>query len=97
MNNSMIDSLAGYKLLIGGDCVIRRLRALCRYLVNTRVTVGLLNEVETITCDFEKGLREFNITPHGIKVGEKLKGLRGIILRGEPEPELATFAEGGSE
>ncbi len=122
----MIDSLAGYKLSIGGDSVIRRLHALCRYLVNMGVTVILLNEVETITGgevkttemgvsyladtiillrymerageirktigvlkkrtgDFEKSLREFDVTPQGIKVGEELKGLRGI-LRGEPEP-----------
>ena len=122
----MIDSLAGYKLSIGGDNVTRRLHALCRYLVNMGVTVLLLNEVEAITGgevrttemgvsyladtiillrymerageirksigvlkkrtgDFEKGLREFDITPDGIRVGDELKGLRGI-LRGEPEP-----------
>lgn len=121
----MIDSLAGYKLSIGGDNVTRRLHALCRYLVNMGVTVILLNEVESVTGgdvrttemgvsyladtvillrymemagqirktigvlkkrtgDFEKSLREFDITPGGIKVGEELKGLRGI-LRGEPE------------
>ena len=126
----MIDSLAGYKLSIGGDSVTRRLHALCRYLVNMGVTVILLNEVETITGgdvkttemgvsyladtiillrymerageirktigvlkkrtgDFEKSLREFDITPGGIKVGGELKGLRGI-LRGEPEPESET-------
>jgi circadian clock protein KaiC len=121
----MIDSLAGYKLSIGGDNVIRRLHALCRYLVNMGVTVILLNEIEAITGsdvrttemgvsyladtiillrymenageirktigvlkkrtgDFQKSLREFDLTPDGIKVGNELTGLRGI-LRGEPD------------
>lgn len=131
----MIDSLAGYKLSIGGDNVTRRLHALCRYLVNMGVTVILLNEVEALTGgdvrttelgvsyladtvillrymemdgeirkaigvlkkrtgDFEKSLREFDITPDGIRVGDELKGLKGI-LRGEPEP--VTSNEGASE
>lgn len=131
----MIDSLAGYKLSIGGDSVTRRLHALCRYLVNMGVTVILLNEIEAITGgevrstelgvsyladtvillrymerdgeilktigvlkkrtgDFEKGLREFEITSEGIVVGDQLKGLRGI-LRGEPEP--ATAGEGACD
>lgn len=34
--------------------------------------------------DFEKTLREFEITGEGIKIGEPLRNLRGI-LRGEPE------------
>lgn len=34
--------------------------------------------------DFERTLREFEITRHGIKVGEPLSGLRGI-LQGTPE------------
>ncbi|WP_341939662.1 ATPase domain-containing protein [Marinimicrobium sp. C2-29] len=121
----MIDSLAGYKLSIGGDNITRRLHALCRYLVNMGVTVILLNEVEAITGsdvratelgvsyladsvillrymemegeirktvgvlkkrtgDFEKSIREFDITSEGIRVGDELKGLMGI-LRGEPE------------
>ncbi|MDK8462222.1 ATPase domain-containing protein [Marinobacter sp. SS13-12] len=129
----MIDSLAGYRLSIGGDNVTRRLHALCRYLVNMGVTVILLNEVEAITGgevkttemgvsyladtiillrymerageirktigvlkkrtgDFEKSLREFDITPNGIRVGSELTGLRGI-LRGEPEPEATTSIE----
>lgn len=131
----MIDSLAGYKLSIGGDNVTRRLHALCRYLVNMGVTVILLNEVEAVTGgdvrttelgvsyladtvvllrymemkgeirkaigvlkkrtgDFEKSLREFDITPGGITVGKELKGLKGI-LRGEPEHVVSN--EGASE
>lgn len=34
--------------------------------------------------DFERSLREFEITSHGVKVGEPLSGLRGI-LQGTPE------------
>jgi len=36
------------------------------------------------TSDFERILREFEITGHGIKVGEPLTGMRGI-LSGTPE------------
>ena len=36
------------------------------------------------TSDFERTLREFEITSHGIKVGEPLTGMRGI-LSGTPE------------
>jgi len=34
--------------------------------------------------DFEKTLREFEITRHGVRVGRPLTGLRGI-LSGTPE------------
>ncbi len=46
-----------------------------------RKAIGVLKKR---TGDFEKTLREFEITAHGIKVGKPLTGLRGI-LRGEPE------------
>ena len=36
------------------------------------------------TSDFERTLREFEITGHGITVGESLTGMRGI-LSGTPE------------
>lgn len=36
--------------------------------------------------DFEKGIRRFDITPEGLKVGEQLKGLRGI-LTGVPQSD----------
>ena len=36
------------------------------------------------TGDFEKTLREFEITSQGIKVGEALFGYQGILL-GEPK------------
>jgi circadian clock protein KaiC len=36
------------------------------------------------TSDFERTLREFEITGHGIKVGKPLTGMRGI-LSGTPE------------
>lgn len=46
-----------------------------------RKTIGMLKKR---TGDFEKHLREFEITSRGIHVGEPLRGLRGI-LRGVPE------------
>lgn len=46
-----------------------------------RKTIGMLKKR---TGDFEKTLREFDITAAGLKVGKPLIGLRGI-LRGVPE------------
>lgn len=46
-----------------------------------RKTIGMLKKR---TSDFEKTLREFEVTPQGIVVGEPLNNLRGI-LRGTPE------------
>ncbi|WP_440991650.1 ATPase domain-containing protein [Haloarchaeobius baliensis] len=46
-----------------------------------RKAIGILKKR---TSDFERALREFEITEHGIKVGEPLSRLRGI-LSGAPE------------
>lgn len=46
-----------------------------------RKAIGVLKKR---VSDFEKQLREFEITPHGVQVGRPLTGLRGI-LRGFPE------------
>jgi circadian clock protein KaiC len=46
-----------------------------------RKAIGVL---KMRTSDFERTLREFRITDHGIQVGEPLTGLRGI-LTGAPE------------
>ena len=46
-----------------------------------RKAIGVLKKR---TGDFEQTLREFEITGHGIKVGEPLTGMRGI-LSGTPE------------
>lgn len=132
----MLDSLAGYRLSVGGEDVVRRLHALCRYLVGRGVTVLLINELASIaggefkatelgvsyltdtfvllrylemqgelrkcigvlkkrTGDFEKTLREFRISPEGVRVGAPLRHMRGI-LRGEPEP-VAEPSTVGSE
>ncbi|GGM59460.1 circadian clock protein KaiC [Halarchaeum rubridurum] len=122
----MIDGINGYELSIRGDEHTFRseLHRLCRYLKNMGVTVVLIEEVATVTgdfqategeisyladnivflryiemdgelrkvvgvlkkrtSDFQRSLREFEITQHGIKIGDPLTGLRGI-LRGTPE------------
>lgn len=57
---------------------------LLRYLElsgEIRKTIGVLKKR---TSDFEKTLREFRISPDGIRVGEPLTALRGI-LTGMPE------------
>lgn len=121
----MIDSMAGYRLSVGGDDMVNRLHALCRYLIGRGVTVLVMNELQTIaggelrateqgfsyladavllmryfelagelrkcigvlkkrTSDFEKTLREFEITADGLRVGEPLRQMRGV-LRGDPD------------
>ncbi|MFB6301386.1 MAG: ATPase domain-containing protein [Haloferacaceae archaeon] len=122
----MLDGIRGYNLSIRGDEaeLRRKLHRLCRYLKGKGVTVVLIDEVASVTGDFEvtrggvsyiadnilflrhiemrgelrkvigvlkkrtsdfqRTLREFEITEHGIKIGEPLTNLRGI-LRGTPE------------
>jgi circadian clock protein KaiC len=122
----MIDGISGYKLALKGseDDLVRRLHSLGRYLRNMGVTVLMIEELSTVTgdfqatdvgisyladnilflrhlelhgelrkivgvlkmrtSDFERTLREFEITEHGITVGEPLTGLRGI-LSGTPD------------
>jgi len=115
----MIDSLAGYRLLLMGQDLVAHLHALGKYLVNMGVTLIIIYEMKNITgefqiseteisyladnilflryleieselrrsigvlkmrcSDFEKTLREFEITRYGIKVGKPLIGLRGIL------------------
>lgn len=120
----MIDSLSGYSLSLRGKHLIRNIHALCKYLQNMGVAVLLVNEIESITGDFqatelgisyladniiflryietegelrraigvlkkrmsnfEKTMREFEITRYGVKVGRSLTQLRGI-LSGAPD------------
>jgi circadian clock protein KaiC len=124
----MIDGIDGYTVALQGqeDQLVRKLHALSRYLTNMGVSVILVDEVSTVTgefqptdtgisyladnivflrhlelrgelrkamgvlkmrtSDFERTLREFKITKHGITVGEPLEGLRGI-LTGTPTVE----------
>jgi circadian clock protein KaiC len=123
----MIDSIAGYRLSLGGEELVSRLHALAKYLQSMGVAVLLINEVETVTgdfrvtelgvsymadniiflrylemkgeihkaigvlkkrlTDFEKTVRELDITSKGLKLGKPLTKLRGI-LHGTP-----TFVE----
>lgn len=120
----MIDSVAGFRLSLRGNDLVSDLHTLCRELRHRGVTVLLVDEVESITgdfqateaglsyladnivflrylevrgqlrkaigvlkkrlSDFEKTLREIEITGDGIKVGKPLTDLRGI-LTGTPE------------
>ncbi|GAB1541403.1 ATPase domain-containing protein [Scytonema sp. NUACC21] len=120
----MLDSIAGYRVSLQGEDLVRHLYALCKYLQNMGVTVLLINETEHITgefcatemgishladnivflrymeihsqmrkaigvlkkrlSDFEKTLREIEITRHGIKVSQPLHSLRHIFS-GTPE------------
>lgn len=120
----MIDSVAGFRLALRGEDLVSDLHVLCRELRNRGITVLMVDEVESITGefqateaglgyladnivflrylevngglrkaigvlkkrlgDFEKTLREIEITRYGLKVGEPLTGLHGI-LTGTPE------------
>ncbi|XVH30460.1 ATPase domain-containing protein [Haloferacaceae archaeon DSL9] len=127
----MLDGISGYRLSIRGDesNLVRELHSLCRYLKNMGVTVILVDDVPTVTgdfevtsthisyladnivflryieidgelrksigvlkkraSDFERTLREFEITDGGLRVGEPLSGLRGI-LTGMPDSNAST-------
>jgi circadian clock protein KaiC len=41
-----------------------------------RKVIGVLKKR---TSDFERGVREFEITAHGIQIGEPMRGMRGIL------------------
>lgn len=56
-----------------------------------RKCIGMLKKR---TGDFEKSLREFDISADGLRVGEPLRGLRGV-LRGVPEEVSSTDARNG--
>lgn len=117
----MIDGINGYRLSLRGERerLIRKLHSLGRYLKSRGVTVILVEEVGTVTSqfeatdvdisylsdniiflryievdgemkkvigvlkkrtsDFERTMREFEISSHGIKVGEPLRNLQGIL------------------
>lgn len=122
----MIDGVDGYKLSLRGSesQLNRKLHSLCRYLKNMGVSVILVDEVQSVTgdfqatsenisyladniiffryievdgeiqkvigvlkkrtSDFERSLREFEITEHGISVSQPSEQLSGI-LSGTPE------------
>ena len=73
----MIDSMAGYRLSLGGDDVVRSLHALCKYLQNMGVAVLLVIEVESIVGDF-------HVSDVGISyLADNIVFLRYLELRGE--------------
>lgn len=49
----MIDSLSGYRLAMRGEEMATHVHALCRYLQNMGVTTILINEVDSVTGDFQ--------------------------------------------
>jgi len=49
----MIDSLSGYRLAMRGEEMVTHVHALCRYLQNMGVTTILINEVDSVTGDFQ--------------------------------------------
>ncbi|MFB6189590.1 MAG: ATPase domain-containing protein [Halapricum sp.] len=75
----VIDGVNGYKLSIQGDekTLVRKLHALGRYLKNMGVTVVMVDEVDTVTGDFEA-------TNVGISyLADNVLFLRHIELDGE--------------
>jgi circadian clock protein KaiC len=49
----MIDGISGYRLTLAGDDLVSHLHALGRYLKNMGATLLLLNEMDSITGDFQ--------------------------------------------
>lgn len=120
----MIDSVMGYSMCTRGSDFTEQLHRLGMFLKGMGVTLILINEVESITGDFqatdgkvsyisdniiflrylelngelrkaigvlkkragdfEKTLREIEITRYGLKLGKPLTGMRGL-LSGSPE------------
>jgi len=81
-----VGSIAGGELRVSdyGISYLADTVVLLRYIEldgELRKTIGMLKKR---TGDFEKTLREYRITSQGLRVGDPLSGLRGI-LRGEPE------------
>jgi circadian clock protein KaiC len=75
----MLDSVAGYRLCVGGEQLTRHLYALCTYLRNMGVTVLLVNDIESITGDFAPS--EIGIS----HLADNIVFLRYIELRGRLE------------
>ncbi|HVG43077.1 MAG TPA: ATPase domain-containing protein [Longimicrobium sp.] len=49
----MIDGISGYRLTLAGDDLVSHLHALGRYLKNMGATLLLMNEIDSITGDFQ--------------------------------------------
>ena len=73
----MIDSVAGFRLSLRGDDLVSDLHALCRELRNRGLTVLLVDEVESITGDFQA-------TEAGLgHLADNIVFLRYLEVRGE--------------
>ncbi|WP_018991757.1 ATPase domain-containing protein [Aromatoleum toluclasticum] len=73
----MIDSIAGFRLSLSGDDLVSDLHALCRDLRNRGMTVLLVDEVESITGDFQA-------TETGLGyLADNIVFLRYLEVRGE--------------
>lgn len=115
----MIDSVSGYRVSLRGEDEVAHLHAVSKYLQNMGAAVLLINEVTSITgefqvsdigasyladnivflryleldgeirkaigvlkkrlSNFERTLREIEMTRYGIKVGRPLTNLQGIL------------------
>jgi circadian clock protein KaiC len=83
----MIDGIAGYRISLRGDedALVRELHALCRYLRNMGVTVVLVEEVGTVTGEFQ---------PTGTDVSylaDNILFLRYLELSGEVRKGVGTL------
>ena len=73
----MIDSVAGYKVAMRGENLVRNLHSVCKYLQNMGVTIILVNEIEDITGNFRA-------TDVGISyIADNIVFLRYIEIHGE--------------
>jgi len=73
----MIDSIAGFRLSLRGDDLVSDLHALCQDLRNRGMTVLLVDEVESITGDFQA-------TEAGLcYLADNIVFLRYLEVRGE--------------
>jgi circadian clock protein KaiC len=81
----MIDSIAGYRLSLRDQDLVKHLHALSKYLQNMGVAVVLINEIEAING-------EFRVTDVGISyIADNILFLRYLELRGEMAKALGVL------
>lgn len=83
----LLDGISGYRIALRGtnDDLVRELHSLCRYLRNMGVTVLLVDDVDTVTGDF-------NITSDGISyLADTVVFIRYLELSGELQKAIGVL------
>ena len=95
----MVDSLSGYRLAMRGEDMTSHIHALCRYLQNMGVTTLLVNEIDSVTGDFQATgqglsyLADNIIFLRYLEIGGQLRKAIGVLKKRLSgfEPTLREF------